>query len=213
MSYHSNAIMREGYSFRSGSRETPGPREPSFRMSAEQLLVILGFVTIGVLFAASLAGYVVTRLQVERWRPEGSPGLPAGLIGSSALLVGVSASMHHAFTAIRKNRQEALRRGLWLGLVFASAFLVGQAFNWLQLFRAQAPQSEGTLFAFTFYLLTGLHAAHVLAGFVPLGIVIRRAREREYSSSRLDGVRFCVWYWHYLGVIWAVLLITMVLAQ
>jgi cytochrome c oxidase subunit 3 len=70
-----------------------------------------------------------------------------------------------------------------------------------------------TLFAFTFYLLTGLHAAHVLGGFVPLGIVLHRAGEREYSSSRYDGVRFCVWYWHYLGVIWLVLLTVMFLAD
>jgi len=182
-------------------------------MSSAQLLVILGFVTIGVLFAASLVGYVVTRLQVERWRPEGAPGLPGGLAGSSALLVGVSASMHHAFTSLRSNRQDALLRGLWLGLAFATAFLVGQAFNWFQMFRAHAELGDRSLFAFTFYLLTGLHAAHVLGGFVPLGIVLHRAKAREYSSSRVDGVRFCVWYWHYLGVIWLVLLITMVLAQ
>jgi cytochrome c oxidase subunit 3 len=182
-------------------------------MSAEQLLVILGFVTIGVLFAASLVGYVITRVQVERWRPEGSPGLPLGLAGSSALLVGVSASMHHAYSAIRNNRHEALRRGLWLGFAFASAFLVGQAFNWLDLYRSQGALDERTLFAFTFYMLTGLHALHVLGGFGPLTIVIHRAHRREYSSSRLDGVRFCVWYWHYLGAIWVVLLATMIIAQ
>jgi cytochrome c oxidase subunit 3 len=182
-------------------------------MSSEQLLVILGFVTIGVLFAATLVGYVVTRLQVDRWRPDGAPGLPGGLAGSSALLIGVSSSMHHAYMSLLKNRQEALRRGLWLGLAFAAAFLVGQVFNWVEVFRAQEGLRERTLFAFTFYLLTGLHAAHVLGGFVPLGIVIHRAHAREYSSSRLDGVRFCVWYWHYLGVIWLVLLVTMVLAQ
>jgi cytochrome c oxidase subunit 3 len=205
--------MRESYSFRSDSRETPGPRQPSFKMSSEQLLVILGFVAIGVLFAASLVAYVVTRVQVHVFRPEASPGLPVGLLGSTAMLFGVSLSMHSAYRSVVENRQESLRRSLWLGLAFASAFLIGQGLNWAQMISAQSLLPQPTLFAFTFYLLTGLHAIHVLGGFVPLGIVISQAAQREYSSSRCDGVRFCVWYWHYLGAIWLVLLAVMLVSQ
>lgn len=205
--------MRESYSFRSDSRETPGPRQPSFKMSSEQLLVILGFVTIGVLFTASLVAYVVTRLQAHVFRPEASPGLPAGLIGSTIMIFGVSLSMHSAYRSVVENRQESLRRSLWLGLAFAVAFVVGQGLNWLHMYREQTAFAQPTLFEFTFYLLTGLHAVHVLAGFVPLGVVIGRASQREYSSSRSDGVRFCVWYWHYLGAIWLVLLFVMLLSQ
>jgi cytochrome c oxidase subunit III len=205
--------MRDSYSFRSDSRETPGPRQPSFKMSSEQLLVILAFVTIGVLFTASLVAYVVTRVQARVFRPEASPGLPAGLIGSTIMLFGVSLAMHSAYRSVAENRQESLRKSLWLGLAFAVAFVAGQGFNWLHMYREQTAYAQPTLFEFTFYLLTGLHALHVLAGFVPLGVVISRASQREYSSSRSDGVRFCVWYWHYLGAIWIVLLVVMSLSQ
>jgi cytochrome c oxidase subunit 3 len=205
--------MRESYSFRSDSRETPGPRQPSFKMSSEQLLVILGFIAIGVLFAASLVAYVVTRVQVAVFRPEASPGVPLGLFGSTAMIFGVSASMHSAYRSVVENRQDSLRRSLWLGFAFAFAFLVGQALNWVHMFHEQSAYARPTLFAFTFYLLTALHALHVLGGFIPLGIVINRATHREYSSSRSDGVRFCVWYWHYLGAIWIVLLVVMLLSQ
>jgi cytochrome c oxidase subunit 3 len=213
LSYHSHGRMRERYSFRSDSRETPGPREASFRMSSEQLLVVLGFVTIGVLFAATLVAFVVTRMTVKVWRPENSPGLPLGLLSSTALIFGVSTSMHRAYTSATQNRTESLRRALYLGLAFAVAFVVGQGFNWVSMFAAQSALHQPTLFAFTFYLLTGLHALHVVGGFVPLGIVIFRATQREYSSSRMDGVRFCVWYWHYLGAIWLVLLAVMFACQ
>jgi cytochrome c oxidase subunit 3 len=182
-------------------------------MSSEQLLVILGFVTIGILFTATLVAYVVTRATVQIWRPESSPGLPAGLLASTAVLFGVSSAMHHAYMSIRANRQESLKRALWLGLAFALAFLIGQGFNWSSMIAAQSALPRPTLFAFTFYLLTGLHALHVLGGFVPLSIVIFRASQREYSSSRMDGVKFCVWYWHYLGAIWLVLLSVMFAAQ
>jgi cytochrome c oxidase subunit 3 len=213
LSYHSQGRMRESYSFRSHSRKTRGPREPSFRMSSEQLLVVLGFVTIGVLFTATLVAYVVTRTTVKIWRPESTPGLPAGLLGSTLLLFGVSSAMHRAYMSIVANRHESLKRALWLALAFATAFLIGQGLNWSSMIAAQSVLPRPTLFAFTFYLLTGLHALHVLGGFVPLGIVIFRANRREYSSSRMDGVRFCVWYWHYLGAIWVVLLAVMFIAQ
>jgi cytochrome c oxidase subunit 3 len=199
--------MRDS-SFQSESRQTPGPREPSFKMSTAQLLVILGFVTIGVLFSATLVAYVITRSNNQMWHPP-TGGLPPGLFLSTALLVLVSLGMQHASNSISKNRHESLKRGLWFGLVSALGFLVVQSMNWATVLRTQAPLDHPTLFAFSFYLLTGLHAAHVLGGFVPLGIVLHHASEREYSSSRYDGVRFCVWYWHYLGVIWLVLLTVM----
>jgi cytochrome c oxidase subunit 3 len=182
-------------------------------MSSEQLLVILGFVAIGVLFAASLVAYVMTRVQVRVFRPEATPGLPVGIFASTAMIFGVSLSMHSAYRNIVENRQESLRRALWIGLLFAAAFLIGQGFNWAYMIHAQSALPQPTLFAFTFYLLTGLHALHVLGGFIPLGVVIHRATHREYSSSRCDGVRFCVWYWHYLGAIWLVLLAVMLLSQ
>jgi cytochrome c oxidase subunit 3 len=205
--------VREEPSFNSESRETPGPREPSFRMSAERLLVVLGFVVIGVLFAATLVAYAVTRMQVPMWRPRNSPGLPFGLFGSTLMLVGLSTFAQRALVSIRANRQDVFQRSLWITLLFAVAFVAGQGINWTSMARAQSGLPRATLFAFTFYLLTGLHAAHVVGGLVPLGIVLRRAREREYSSSRYEGVRFCVWYWHYLGVIWLMLLAVMFTSQ
>lgn len=205
--------MRDEPSFNSDSRETPGPREPSFRMSSERLLVILAFVVIGVLFTGTLVAYAVTRHQVAMWRPKNSPGLPFGLFGSTAMLVGLSTTMQRALNNILANRQDAFRRGLFVGLLFAVAFVIGQTINWVSMAHAQAALPRATLFAFTFYLLTGIHAAHIIGGLVPLGIVIHRAREREYSSSRCEGVRFCVWYWHYLGAIWLVLLAVMFSSQ
>jgi cytochrome c oxidase subunit 3 len=152
-------------------------------------------------------------MQVAMWRPQNSPGLPFGLFGSTLMLAGLSASAQRALVNIRANRQDAFQKALWITLLFTTAFVVGQAINWTSMAVSQANLPRATLFAFTFYLLTGLHAAHVIGGLVPLGIVIHRAREREYSSSRYEGVRFCVWYWHYLGLIWLVLLAVMFSSQ
>jgi len=68
------------------------------------------------------------------------------------------------------------------------------------------------LYPFTFYMLTGLHAAHVVGGFIPLGITIGNARRRRYTSSHYEGVWLCRQYWDFLGVVWVVLLATLWIA-
>jgi cytochrome c oxidase subunit 3 len=122
----------------------------------------------------------------------------------------VSVALQLALRSIRKNEQLGLRRWLKIGGALAIGFLCVQAFNWREIQHLNPTLESRQLSQFTFYLLTGVHALHVLGGFVPLGIVHYRALQREYSSSRYDGVRFCVQYWHYLLVVWMLLLVTMV---
>lgn len=194
------------------SRETHGPRQPSFKVSARQLGIIVLFTSLSVLFTGTIIAYLVTRFQSPVWRTEQMPPLPIGLIGSTILLGGVSASVESALRNVRKNRPAALNRALWLTGAFAVAFLCGQTFNWIWMGRAQLAAGTRTLYAFTFYMLTGLHALHVVGGFFPLAIVISRARRREYSSSRYEGIKFCAQYWHFLGIVWLVLLTTLYIA-
>jgi cytochrome c oxidase subunit 3 len=190
---------------------SPGgaPRQPSFRMSSRQLLLVLLFISLGVLFTGSIVAYIVTRTHSPYWRTPGMPGLPAGLFASTGLLAGVSISMHWALASVRKNRLDALVRALWLTLAFAAAFLLGQVLNWHAMHTADLAPGPKTLYAFTFYLLTGLHAVHVLGGFVPLGIVIGHARRRQYSSSRYEGIKLCAQYWDFLGCVWIALFTTL----
>jgi cytochrome c oxidase subunit 3 len=187
-------------------------RAPSFKVSTRQLGMIVLFASLSVLFTASLIAYLITRFSADVWRTPAMPALPRGLLASTAALVALSYCIQKAVSAIRHNRHEALVKNLWQSLLFAAAFLAGQSMNWLYMQQAALAPGVRTLYPFTFFLLTGLHAAHILGGFVPLGIVLSRARRREYSSSNHEGVLLCAQYWHYLGVVWLVLLGALYLA-
>ena len=199
--------MPSGYS---GTRRSD--REPSFKMSMRQLGMIALFASLSVLFTASIVAYLVTRFSAEVWQTASMPALPHGLFASTATLIGLSWCIQKAVVAIQHNRHEALLKNLWLTFLFAFAFLIGQGLNWTYMRGATLAPGIRTLYPFTFYLLTGLHAAHIVGGFVPLGIVIGRARRREYSSSNHEGVSLCAQYWHYLGVVWLILFTTLKLA-
>jgi cytochrome c oxidase subunit 3 len=175
------------------------------------MFVALGSLT--MLFGATLVAYLVTRAQNEVWRTAEMPPLPGGLLVSTALLVGVSWSMRSAKKSVAKNAFTSLERALWLTAAFATTFLLAQVQNWRTMAATVLPEETRTLYAFTFYMLTVLHAVHVLAGYVPLGLVIARTRQKQYTSSRSEGVRLCAQYWDFLLVVWVVLLGSMYLAS
>lgn len=185
---------------------------PISRLSLRQFGLIILMVSMSVLFTATIVAYVYTRLMNPVWKTPDMPELPLGLVGSTVMLAGLSIAMHRAVKAARENRHDTLSRDLWLALAFGCAFLAGQVLNWLAMAPGMYSSSvPHPLYPFTFYMLTGLHAAHVLGGFIPLGIVIARAKQHRYTSSTYEGVYLCRQYWDYLGVVWLVLIATLLI--
>src|SRR6188768_2164046 len=197
--------MLEPHSPSSPLANAPGARQPS-SVSPKQLAMFVLFGTLTMLFGASVVGYLITRSQNDVWKTASMPGLPLGLVASSILIAALSIAMHVALRAVRHNRFETLQRALTVALLLGIAFVVGQAENWRSMYGAATATDARTLYAFTFYMLTGLHAVHVIGGFVPLLVVLSKAKRREYSSSNHEGVTLCKQYWDFLGVIWSILL-------
>lgn len=169
------------------------------------MFILLASLT--VLFGASVVGYAITRAQNSTWIAPGMPPLPRTLWLSTATIVGLSAALEFTLRLTRKNQLLSAWRALSAAWVLALLFVLCQVSGWIYLGRAVP--SQNTLYPFTFYFLTGLHAAHVLAGFVPLTIVTSKLKSGEYSSSRYAGLGYCVQYWHFLGAIWLLLFITL----
>lgn len=190
----------------------PGATPPGRGLSAVsmgQLGMVVLLISISVLFIAASIAVLITHHQVEVWRVPGQAGLPWGTAASTFLLGVVSWKLQRALGAIRNNRfTECLQSWRW-AIVAAVGFLLAQALNARHLLNLEGAQASRSLFVFCYDLLVGLHALHVLGGFVPMLFVHLRVARRDYSSSRHSGLTFCVQYWHYLGVVWLVLLGTL----
>jgi len=158
-----------------------------------------------VLFGASVVAYIVVRNRAHVWPPSDAPSLPLGLWLSTALLVGCSIAMQAGLRAIRRGDEGQLGRQMTRALVLSLLFMGSQSANWLW-FGVRDITFEDHLYGFTFYMFTGLHAAHVLGGVVAIVVVQVRTRLGYYSWASYAGVRNAVIYWHYLGVIWLALL-------
>jgi len=166
---------------------------------------------LGVLFAASVAGYLVVRLRAPAWPPPGMPRLLSGLWVATAAIVAASVSIQQALATMRLGQTRTSVRWLRATVALGTLFLVVQAINWWGLVTADFGLRTRNLYAFTFYMLTGLHAVHVVGGLLPLVIVTSRAARGRYGSGWHPGVSYCAMYWHFLDGVWIVLFTVLVL--
>lgn len=176
-------------------------------MASGQLGMLILLTSLAILFGASLVGYGITRAHASIWIAPGMPALPRTLWLSTGVIFLTSLALESARRNTLKNKRLAATRALTWAWILSLLFVTGQALTWISL--GQAVTEHTTLYPFTFYFLTGLHAAHVLAGFVPLSIVTVKQGRAEYSSSAHAGLDYCVQYWHFLALVWFVLFLTL----
>jgi cytochrome c oxidase subunit 3 len=179
----------------------PAIDEPAPPASFRRMGMWLLLASLGMLFGATFVGYLVLRMRAEQWPPPGTPPLPGGLWVSTGLLVVLSLGLVMAARAARAGSASSLNRMLGVSVLLAVAFLAAQISNWMRM-AAHSVLPDQSLFVWFFYLLTILHAAHVLFGLVPLVVVTVRARRGRYTAGDHETIHLVGMYWHFLLVTW-----------
>lgn len=161
--------------------------------------------SVTMLFAATIVAYLVVAAKKEWHDSAIAGGLPITLWFSTAVLFLSSWPLYSALSAVRRDDQRVLRRGMLAATILGSVFVIGQIAAWIDLFVTTPADKLSGLYAFTFYMLTVTHALHVIGGIIPMAVTTRHAFRGDYDSLFHPAVQYCNWYWHYLGVVWAVL--------
>ena len=198
-------------STRDNKPSTPAGNEHEPVKGAGVFGMSLFIATLSMLFAASLIGYLIVRLQAPQWPPPGAPALPLALYFSTFVLIGSSLTMQGALSSARRDRQLLLQLMLSGTLLLGLVFLASQIIAWRMMVLAEI-NLEPNLYAFTFYMLTALHALHVICGLIPLAVTAVKARRGAYSAQWNLPVRLMTMYWHFLLVVWLVMFFVMILA-
>lgn len=156
----------------------------------------------GALFALTISAYVMRRDYATDWRVL---PVPPVLWVNTALLLLSSLALYWAQVAARRGDMGELRRALLTGGVSALGFLAGQLLAWRQLSAAGYWLAANPANTF-FYLLTALHGLHVAGGLAALGRVTAKAWRGSDAARLMLSVELCATYWHFLLVIWLILL-------
>jgi len=181
----------------SGREGARTPAVPNHRVAT---LVFLMAGT--MLFAGLVGGYLVLRYASRAWPSPGMPPLPVRLAGFNTIVIGASSlALHMAARALRSLDARGLRRWLFAAAGLGVLFLLLQVLQWSLLVRAGLTFT-GTTYGTTFYVLTGVHAAHALSGVLWLLVIALRQRELWVPDRRQRTFEVCGLYWHFVGLVW-----------
>lgn len=172
------------------------------------------FLATEILFFGGLfAGYTVLRWAHAEAFAEGSRHLEfwIGTVNTGLLLTS-SLFMALADLSVKRDDGRALRWQLIVCGLLGAAFLVLKGHEYHQMytehlipgfdFRAEGAPAAMQLFVFLYFVMTGLHAVHMLFGLGAIAWLLRRVKRRTVSSDRPDAVAMVGLYWHFVDCIW-----------
>lgn len=159
-----------------------------------------------MMFAAFTSALIVRKGSSLDWQ---SFNLPSILYLNTLVLVASSVTLEIArrrvavFMGGLETQGESPARWLYVTLFLGLLFVAGQYVAWLQL-RAEGLYLATNPSSSFFYLLTAVHALHVLGGLGGLLYVIRKLTN---STLRRNQLVAATRYWHFMGALWIYLLL------
>jgi cytochrome c oxidase subunit III len=133
-----------------------------------------------------------------------------GTLNTIILLIS-SGSIAMALTALQKNNKNLAITLTLLTVLMGLAFLVNKYFEWGHEFEHNVyPGSafvmslkHGELLFFSLYfMMTGLHAIHVIAGMTVLTIALVKIKTGKVNAGQYILLENGALYWHMVDIIW-----------
>ncbi|MFA6129077.1 MAG: cytochrome c oxidase subunit 3 family protein [Bacteroidales bacterium] len=133
-----------------------------------------------------------------------------GTLNTIVLLIS-SMTVAMSITAIQNNQKGRAIRLLLMTLLLALVFMVNKYFEWghkfdLKLYPGSQvltnlPKGE-LLFFGLYFMMTGLHALHVLVGMILLTLTIFRIKSGRVHAANFSLIENSGLYWHLVDLIW-----------
>jgi len=175
-------------------------------MHPRKFMLWLFIVSIVMIFASLTSAYVVKQSQ-GAWLIF---DLPQAFIYSSVVVFLSSVTMQWAYWAAKKDNLSQIKIAVAATLALALVFLVVQWIGWTQLVDQQVFWIGNAAGSFV-YVLTGLHAFHLIAGIVFLIIVLISTLRFQVHSKSMVQIEMCATFWHFLSGLWIYLYLFLLL--
>ena len=123
---------------------------------------------------------------------------------SSFVLLMSSVTMVLALSAIQRGDLRAMRIWLVATALLGITFLSGQAFEFTE-FYDQGLSLKANLFGSSFFVLTGVHGAHVAVGVLILSSLYVRSLQGGIRKGDSLAIELAGLYWHFVDIVWIVI--------
>jgi cytochrome c oxidase subunit 3 len=187
-------------------------------MEQQQEAATLGMwiflVTEIMFFGGLFMAYLLYRVWYPEAWSEGSEELDVVLGGfNTVVLISSSLTMALAVRSAQTGRQRATVNWLLVTMAFGLTFLVVKFFEYKHKydlnhipganFHFDSPhEAQVEIFLSLYFAMTGLHALHMVVGFVLLSIIAWMAWRGRFSPEWYTPVELSGLYWHFVDIVW-----------
>ncbi|HWD58471.1 MAG TPA: cytochrome c oxidase subunit 3 [Stellaceae bacterium] len=132
---------------------------------------------------------------------------------NTALLLTSSFFMSWASLAARDGESRIVARVMFVAAALGVVFLGLKAIEYTDDIHEHlwpgpgfslptADPKAGEVFYFIYWLLTGIHALHLMAGIGAILVIANRARHGVFTRAYHAPVRVVSLYWHFVDIVW-----------
>ena len=156
-----------------------------------------------LLFGGLISTYMLYRGRNAGLGPDQIYDIPFTSVSSFVLLMS-SLTMVLAVSAI--NRHDERNTKVWLvtTALLGATFVGGQVYEFTTFYREGLGYTT-SLFASSFYTLTGFHGVHVSVGIVMLLALAQMVRKNRVTGNKSEVVELVGLYWHFVDIVWIVI--------
>jgi len=156
-----------------------------------------------LVFTSYFCIYLYSRTQHEQAFLEAQSALTLWLgTFDTILLLTSSWAIARCVQHTRAAQYGAARQDALVTAGLGAVFLALKIVEWVHLIRGGHTFTSSE-FMQHFFFLTGMHAVHLLIGFVVLGVLVRQVADPQRRS--LTTIETCTTYWHTVDLYWVII--------
>jgi nitric oxide reductase NorE protein len=156
-----------------------------------------------LVFTSYFCIYLYARTQHEQAFLEAQSALTMWLgVLDTIVLLTSSWAIARCVQRTRASDHAAARRFALLTAGLGGTFLTLKIAEWAHLIREGRTFGSGD-FMQHYFFLTGIHAVHLIIGFVVLGVIVLELSDPRRRSHRT--IETCSTYWHTVDLFWVVI--------
>ncbi|MDP4579102.1 MAG: cytochrome c oxidase subunit 3 [Saprospiraceae bacterium] len=180
------------------------------KIHPQKFALLVSCASVVMLFAALTSAYVV-RQAAGNWLEFPMPVL---FLYSTLTLIVSSLTLHFSYKGFLAGNVKSYKYLLLLTFALGVLFIYLQYKGWMALVSMGVELGTNPSGSFL-YVLSGLHAAHILGGLAAVFVAILHAFILPYEVSAKRKLRFEMTqiYWHFVDILWIYLIVFLWLQQ
>lgn len=170
----------------------------------------IGLASITMMFGALTSAYVVRRA-AGNWLEFSLPDI---FFVSTAVLLVSSITLHFSYKSFTGGQENKYKTFLIVSFILGIVFIALQYQGWMDLF-AVGIDLKGNPSGSFLYVITGIHAAHIIGGLAAMVIALINAFTLKFKITERRKINFelTLQYWHFVDLLWVYLLIFLYLSR